>query len=134
VRKGYLRQHDLFEDSLKDNNVVILDYKRATAALINTALQARATPQSSFEVLGSNGTATLQPIEPPTSAIDLVKAAGPYQKGLQKVALPRYQRYEGDFVELAATVRGKCALSVPPEEELLVADWWRGAAGGLALP
>jgi predicted dehydrogenase len=118
----FLRRHGAFSDSLKDNNVAVLEYESATAVLANTALQAGSTPQRSFEVLGTNGTAILQPIEPPTLTIDLAKPAGPYKKGLQNVPLPSYQRYEGDFVELAAAVRGERPLSVSLDDELLVAE------------
>ena len=54
--------------------------------------------------------------------LDLVKAAGPYPKGAQKVPLPAYQRYLGDFAELAAAVRGERPLRVSIDEELLVAE------------
>ena len=118
----FVRHHGKFEDSLKDNNVAVLEYDHATAVLINTALQAGAMPQRSFEVLGTNGTATLQPIEPPALTIELAKPAGLYQKGAQKVPLPAYQRYEADFTELAAAVRGERPLSVSLDDELLVAE------------
>lgn len=118
----FVRHHGQFADSLQDNNVAVLEYDRATAVLINTALQAGATPPRSFEVLGTNGTATLEPIEPPTLSLDLAKAAGPYKKGAQPVPLPVYRRYEADFTELAAAVRGERALSVSLDEELLVAE------------
>jgi len=118
----FLRRHGNFNDEFKDNNVAVLEYERATAVLINTALQPVGTPQRSFEVLGTNGTAVLQPIEPPTLAIDLAKAAGPYQKGSQKVPLPAYRRYEGDLAALAAAVRGERALSVTLDEELVIQE------------
>ena len=120
--RPFLRKHGRFDDSLKDNNVAVLEYDRATAVLINTALQAGATPQRCFEVLGTNGTAILQPIEPPTLTIDLAKPAGPYKKGVQNVPLPAYQRYEGDLAELAAAARGEGPLSVSLDDELLVAE------------
>jgi predicted dehydrogenase len=118
----FVRHHGQFDDSLKDNNVAVLEYERATVVLINTALQPGATPQRSFEVLGTNGTATLQPIEPPGLTIELAKAAGPYQRGAQIVPLPAYRRYEADFAELAAAVRGERPLSVTLDAELLVAE------------
>jgi predicted dehydrogenase len=118
----FVRHHGRFEDSLKDNNVAVLEYDRATALLVNTALQAGGTPARSFEVLGTNGAATLAPIEPPTLNLDLAKAAGPYKKGAQRVPLPGYKRYEGDFAELAAAVRGERPLSVSLDDELLVAE------------
>jgi predicted dehydrogenase len=102
--------------------VAVLEYDHAMAVLINTALQPGGAPPRSFEVQGANGVAALQPIEPPTLTLDLAKAAGPYQKGAQKVPLPPYQRYEADLAELAAAVRGERALAVSLDEELLVAE------------
>ncbi|HEX3655691.1 MAG TPA: Gfo/Idh/MocA family oxidoreductase [Pirellulales bacterium] len=119
---SFLHRDGKFNDSLKDNNVAVLEYERATAVLLNTALQAGATPQRSFEVLGTHGTATLQPIEPPTLKIELTKAAGPYKKGSQNVPLPAYERYVNDFVDLAAAVRGEHPLAVSLDTELLVAE------------
>ena len=118
----FVRHHGKFDDALKDNNVAVLEYDRATAVLMNTALQTAGTPRRSFEVLGTNGTATLQPIEPPTLSLDLASAAGPYKKGPQTIPLPAYRRYEGDFIELAAAVRGERPLSVSLDDELLVAE------------
>ena len=118
----YLRRHGKFDDSFKDNNVAVLEYDRATAVIINTALQPVSTPQRSFEVLGSNGSAVLHPLEPPMLILDLATAAGPYQKGSQKVPMPAYRRYEADFIELAAAVRGERALTVTLDDELLVQE------------
>jgi predicted dehydrogenase len=118
----FLRHHGKFEDSLQDDNVAVLEYEHGTAVLINTALQSQETPQRSFEVIGTRGTAILQPIEPPTLALELGSPAGPYHQGMQLVTLPAYRRYEGDFAELAAAVRGEKPLSVSLDQELLVAE------------
>jgi predicted dehydrogenase len=118
----FLCHHGKFDDGLKDNNVAVLEYERATVVLANTALQAGSTPQRSFEVLGTQGSALLQPIEPPTLTLELASAAGPYRKGAQTVPLPAYRRYEDDFAELAAAARGERALSVSLETELVVAE------------
>lgn len=118
----FLRRHGKFEDSLKDNNVAVLEFDRAQAVLVNTALQAGSAPPRSFEVLGTKGSALLRPIEPPTLAIELSEASGPYKKGSQSVPLPVYQRYTDDFKELAAAVRDERPLKVSLDEELLVAE------------
>ncbi len=117
-----LRHHGKSDDGFKDNNVVVLEYPRTTAVVMNNSIQPGAAPARSFEVLGSNGYALLQPIEPPKLLIDLVAAAGPYQRGPQQVPMPAYRRYEADFVELAAAVRGERPLSVGLDEELLSAE------------
>lgn len=124
-----LARHGKFDDTLRDNNVVVLEYERARAVLFNTALQAGAAPQRSFEVLGTKGSATLTPIEPGKLTIELTAAAGPYQKGSQSVSLPTYQRYADDFIELAAAVRGEKPLSLSLDEELLVAETLLRASG-----
>jgi predicted dehydrogenase len=118
----FLREHGSASDKLKDNNVAVLEYAKAIAVITNNALQDTRLAQRSFEVLGSNGTAVLQPIEPPMLNIELVSAAGPYQKGTQTVPMPPYARYEADFIELAAAVRGERKLSVSLEEELAVQE------------
>jgi predicted dehydrogenase len=125
----FLRRHGQFADALNDNNVAVLQFERATAVISNTALQAAASPQRSFEVTGTNGSALLQPIEPPTLVVDLAQAAGPYQRGPQSVPLPAYERYAADFRELAATVRGEASLSVSLDEELLVGETILRACG-----
>jgi predicted dehydrogenase len=118
----FVRHHGKFDDALKDNNAAVLEYDRALAIITNTALQPGGAPPRSFEVLGTNGSATLAPPEPPALTIDLAKAAGSYKKGGQKVPLPAYQRYEADFAELAAAVRGQRSPSVSLDDELLVAE------------
>lgn len=115
----FLRQHGQFNDNLKDNTLAVLEFDRALAVITNSTMQASANPARNFEVLGTNGSAILQPIEPPGLRFDLANAAGSYPKGLHAVPLT-YSRYGGDFVELAAAVRGERSLSVSLEEELLI--------------
>jgi predicted dehydrogenase len=118
--KALLRRHASVEDDLKDNNVVMFEFKRAVATITSSIHQANPFPHRSFEVCGTNGTALLKPIEPPTLQIDLGKPAGPYKSGMQTVTLPRYERYAGDFIELAAVIRGQRSPVVTLDEELLV--------------
>ncbi len=125
----FVTRHGKFDDDLRDNNLAVLDYDRARAVLFNTALQAGGTPQRSFEVLGTKGSATLTPIEPGKLVLDLTTAAGPYKKGAQDVPLPPYKRYEDDFIELAAAVRGEKSLTTTLDEELLVAETVLRASG-----
>ncbi len=125
----FLARHGPHDDTLRDNNLAVLDYDRARAVLFNTALQAGGAPQRSFEVLGTKGTATLTPIEPGKLVLDLAAAAGPYKKGAQEIPLPAYRRYVDDFIELAAAVRGEKPLTASLDEELLVAETVLRASG-----
>ena len=125
----FLRRDGSNKDDLKDNNVAVLEYDHAVALIVNNALQKASLPQRSFEVLGSNGSAVLRPIEPPALQIDLVEPAGPYRKGVQTVSLPSYKRFEADFAELAAAVRGERTLSVNLEKEVVVQETLLKACG-----
>ncbi len=119
----FLRHHGAFADNLFDNTVAVFDYQRAMGIICSAVLQPGATAHRTFEILGSNGTAVVRPIEqPPTLRIDLAKAAGPYQAGAQEVSLGPFRRYSGDFVELAEAVRGARPLAITPQEDLLVQE------------
>jgi predicted dehydrogenase len=113
----FLRSDGSYQDGLKDNTAVVLEYPRAMAIVTSAVLQPNANSYRTLEVFGSNGTAVLRPIEPPTLEIDLVKPAGPYQSGRQKIALPPFKRYEGDFRELAECILQNKPLSVTPDED-----------------
>jgi len=127
----FLRMHGTRADPLRDNNVAVLEFERATAVITNTALQAASTPPRSVEVIATKGTALLQPIEPPTLQFDMAVAAGPFHKGPQDIPMPPYRRYEAEFAELAAAVRGESPLAVSLDDELLVAETVLRAAGML---
>ncbi len=115
----FLRHDGKFDDTLADNTAAVFEWARAIAVITHSVLQPDAGQHRMFEVMGSNGTAVLRPIEgPPKLEIDLAKAAGPYRKGRQEVALPAYARYVGDMAELARCVRTGSALNVTLEQEL----------------
>ena len=115
-------------DELVDNNVAVFEFDRALATITNSTYQPNAFAHRSFEVLGTNGTMLLKPIEPPTLEVDLAKAAGPYKAGKQTVPLPEYKRYVGDLADLAQAMRGgKLAASL--DEELLVQEWVLRSSG-----
>lgn len=118
---SFTRHHGAFADKLNDNNMSVLEFDRALAVLTNSTMQRATMPARSFEVLGANGSAVLQPIEPPVLKFEFASAAGPYAAGVHAVPL-KYQRYESDFIELAAAVRGERALKVDLDTELLVQE------------
>lgn len=118
----FLRTDHPVQDAFRDNNVAVLEFERGVAVLLNNSLQSSRLPVRSFEVLGTGGSASIRPIEPPVLEIDLAQAAGPYQAGPQSVPLPRYERYVDDLAELARAVRGERPLGVTLEEESLVQE------------
>jgi predicted dehydrogenase len=115
-----LKQSGRYDDGLADNCVALFELPRALGIITSAPLQPNAMPQRFFEVLGTDGTARVQPLEPPAFTLDLGKAAGPYSAGRQEVKLPVYRRYVDEFAALALAIREGRPLAFTPEEELAV--------------
>lgn len=109
-------------DDLADNCVSVFEFPKTQAIVTSATIQPNAFAQRSFEILGTNGMARVQPIEPPTLTFDLAKPAGPYKAGAQEIDLPAYRRYLPEFTELAASIRSGQPLSVSPDTELVVQE------------
>ena len=125
----FLKKHGAFPDNLTDNTIAVFEFPRALGVVVSSALDPSGSRYRSFVVSGSNGTATLSPIEPPRLTMDLREAAGPYRKGAQTVELPTYRRFEDDFVEFAKAIRGEAPLLVSPHDDLVVQECIIEASG-----
>lgn len=125
----FLNTHGSVADNLADNTLVVFEFEKALGIITDSTLQPNAGPHRLVEILGTNGTATLHPIEPPALQIDLAKAAGPYGAGNGKVSLPPYRRYVADFAELAGAIRDGSPLSVGLDEEMLIQETLLRACG-----
>jgi predicted dehydrogenase len=117
-----LRRDGKFDDDMKDNTVAVLEWPRAFGVVLASTLQPNANAHRFVEILGSNGTAVVRPIEPATLSLDLVKAAGPYPAGRQPVAVGTYTRYVDDFEEFAGAIRGTVTIPITLEQELAVEE------------
>lgn len=117
-----LRSHGPFNDGLADNTAAVFEYRRALGVVTSSVLHPNAGRHRAFEIFGSNGSAVVRPIEPPSLEIDLAAASGPYRTGLQAPSLPAYSRYVGEFEELARAVRSQGQLSVTLDEDLAVQE------------
>lgn len=108
-------------DGLKDNTAAILEWPRAMGILTAATLQPNAGPHRFFEILGTRGTATVRPIEPPRLMVDL--------GGKVSTEEFSYRRYVDDFRELAECVRTGKPLSVTPEQDLWATETLLRACG-----
>lgn len=117
-----LKSTGLGDDLLIDNAVAVLEYPKAAAIVTSASAQPNAGPQRLFEIIGSNGSVLVQPLEQPLLTLDLAAAAGPYAAGRQTVKVPDYQRYKDEFTALAAAIRGTQALPVLPTTELEIQE------------
>jgi len=90
------------------------------------------TPHRSFEIIGTDGTVMLQPIEGDCKMrVTLRQARGPYKEGTQVADFPRQSRYTGDFRELAAAIREKRPLKYSYDYELMLHEAILRASGEL---
>ena len=101
---SFLRHDSSYNDGLADNTLAVFEYDRAVAEISSTAQQPSGGNHRLFQVQGTNGTATLQPIEPPSFVVDLKVAAGPYRAGQQNVevrmnrdTLPIFEKWLKSF-------------------------------------
>lgn len=125
----FLRHDASLDDKLKDNTVAVFEYPKAMAIIHGATMQPGSGGHRMFEVQGTNGSATVRPIEPPGLTIELAQAAGPYKKGKNQLPMPEYKRYVDDLAELAAAVRGQKKLMVNLEQEMLVQETLLRASG-----
>lgn len=117
-----LKTHGPLQDHLADNTLAVFEFPKALAVISSSTLQPHAGRSRSFEIFGTQGTAVVNPIEPPGLTIDLATPSGPYRAGLNNVPMPKYLRYVPEFADLAARIREGRSLPVSPEEELLVQE------------
>ena len=125
----YLKKHGEFDDTLADNTIAVFEYSGALGLVTGAALAANGSRFRSFEIHGTNGVATLRPIEAPRLVFNLAEAAGPYPKGPHEVGLPAYERYVGDMAALAAAVRGETPVHVTFDEDIVVQEALIAASG-----
>jgi predicted dehydrogenase len=125
----FLFTHGNYNDTFIDNSLAVFEYPKAIATLYSATFQPNSAAYRALEVLGTNGTATIRPIEPPTLEMDLAKEAGPYKAGMNRLDWPKWVRFAGDFAELAQAIRGKGQLSATAEDDLVVQETLLLASG-----
>lgn len=113
----FLGSHGAQRDSVNDNTVAILEYPKAQAIITCAMLHPNGGKQRFVEVIGSNGSARIQPIEQPVLHLDLAQAAEGHPAGASILEFAPYRRYEGEIAALArAVARGDSEL--PPTLEV----------------
>ena len=128
---SFLRHDSSRQDKLADQTLAVFEYQRAMAEVYSCAQQPSGGSHRLFQIQGTNGTVTLQPIEPPSLTIDLKEAAGPYKQGKQKVEIGDKPRYVVDFTEMAEIVRKQRRPSFSSAHDLLAHETLLRACGVL---
>jgi len=127
--RPFLRRDGKFDDKLMDNTLAVFQWDKAMGIVHGSNLQPDSSRYRAFEVHGTNGCAIVQPIDTPVLTVDLERPAGPYEKGIQKLPLPKYERYVDDMAEFAAALRGETRLRTTYDEDLMVHEALLRASG-----
>jgi predicted dehydrogenase len=118
---GIIRHDAHHPDRLADNTLAILEYDRAIAEISLAGFHPRGTAHRFLEMIGTNGSARMQPYAFPSRLlVDLAEAAGPYKAGQQTILIPAPPGlpYTPDFREMAAIIREGASPSYSVEHDL----------------
>ncbi len=116
-----------------DLGLVLFEYDEmgAIAVIEGTSLETEPGPHRRVEVHGLEGSAILEPIEPPHIRLCLGRAKSPYDAGWQDIEVEDRPRYIGDLEELIGVVRGQIPPRFSPEHDLIVQEMLVEACGGM---
>ncbi len=128
--RHWLRHDSTVDDDLADNTLAVLEYENALAIVAAASKMAGSGGHRSFEVIGEDGTFSIQPLEPkPVMRVYLREAAGPYRAGWQEIELPEQPRYGRDLEDLAAAILEGRPPRASYDHELLVQETLLRASG-----
>lgn len=117
-------------DDFSDNQLAVLDYPKATATIRCNHRDPFGFPRRRFQVAGDQGSIEIFPLESGKFTLHLSKAQGAYKKGTQQLSLKREGgRYDGEFKDLAAVIRGEKKLAWTPEHDLAMHETLLRASG-----
>jgi predicted dehydrogenase len=103
----FLRHDTDIDDTLADNTLAVLEYDRAMATVEVSAREPHAGGGRRFKVVGSKGSITLEPLEPPRARLALQDAHGEHKAGVTEIEFPDLDRHVLDIADLAAGIRGE---------------------------
>lgn len=118
---SWMRHDAPIKDTLEDNTLAVFEFDRSMAEVYVAAQQPNGGNYRTFEILGTNGTATVRPFSPYRLLVDMKAAAGPYKVGFQKIDMtrPPGPPFVGDFAELARVIRDGEKPSYSAEHDLI---------------
>jgi predicted dehydrogenase len=127
---AYVRQTRPEQDKLKDNQLAVFEYPKATATIRSAVLEVDGTKRRQFVVCGDEGTIDIRPLERPKLKLALSSARGRFKKGYQEVELPDMPgRYDEHLIALAQVVRGLKSPEYTAEHDLNVHEALIRASG-----
>jgi predicted dehydrogenase len=120
--KSWMR-NDTLKDGLADNTLAVFEYPQGLAIISSAATMSGSSAHRSFEVIGTDGSFVIRPIEPGDKMqVVMREPKGPYRAGWQDVELPKHVRYVEDFQDLARALKNNQPLTYSYDHELLVQE------------
>ena len=112
---AYVRHTRPEQDNLKDNQLAVFEYPKATATIRSSVVEVEGGKRRQFVVCGDRGTVDIRPLEPPRLLLALSRARGKYEEDYQEVKLPRMPgRYDDQLIEFARLIRGEITSDHTP--------------------
>lgn len=118
--QSFLRHDGPFDDTLADNTLAVLQYDNAMVKVEVGAMEPMAFAGRRFKVVGTKGSMTLEPLEPPHGFLRLKEAAGEYVAGDHEIVFDDLDRHVRDFADLAACIRGEKTFAYTPDHDYAV--------------
>ena len=106
----------------------MFEYPKALATVVSSARDAAS--HRSFEVIGTDGSILIEPMEPvPSLRSSMREARGPYPKGTQEIKLGPQPRFVKDFEDLARAIQSGSPLRYSYDHELALQETLLRASG-----
>jgi predicted dehydrogenase len=130
---GFIRHHSPLPDALADNSLIVLEYPQAIAEISLAGFDPQGNQHRYVEILGTNGSAKVQPFAPVRLMVTLKEPAGPYRAGEQTLEPkgPPGLTYTPDFAEMAAVIRKGAEPSYTAKHDLMTQEVLLDACGML---
>ncbi len=120
---SYRKQTFPDRDNLFDNEMVVLDYPKATATIRSTLVEVEGQERRQFVVCGTKGTIEIKPLEPPRLMFAADKSFGEFREGYQLIALKEMPgRYDHQLLDFAAVIRGEKIPDFTMGHDILVQE------------
>ena len=128
--RHWLHHDTRLQDTVKDNTLAVFEFPKGLAVVVSSSRDP--VSHRTFEVIGSEGSILIDPMEPAiTARIQVRTAQGPYAKGVQEVKFPAQTRFAKDFEDLARAIRTGSPLRYSYDHELLLQETLLRASGEL---
>jgi predicted dehydrogenase len=127
---AYNRSSSTLNDGFADNQYAVLEYPHATAIIHSALVEVGGEARRQFTVSGEQGTVEVRPLEAPKVRLSLDRVRGDYKKGWQELEMPKMTgRYDAEFIDLAAVIRGEKAFAWSYDHDLTVQETLLKASG-----